>query len=184
MFYSGCQNWSGPSLWYIFRKRLASSARYSTHFSEFSSDIQHKKDMFLCSKYYHILWPRQQFTINQTLFYTDKKENKIFPIYREFQIGSGAKWYMRKGFLIYEKSQIFLPYMRTSLVIYDFAPDPSEFPNIGGKFSLLFISVMLFYVDYRRSSVLLQRLQMTAENRHSLRDPSRIFFNGFLGNFS
>ncbi len=30
------------------------------------------------------------------------------------------------------------PYMRRSLVIYDFAPDPSEFPNIWGKFSFLF----------------------------------------------
>ncbi len=33
--------------------------------------------------------------------YTDKKENKIFLIYREIQMGSGAKSYMRKGFLIY-----------------------------------------------------------------------------------
>jgi hypothetical protein len=34
---------------------------------------------------------------------TDKKENKIFLIYREIQMGSGAKSYMRKGFLIYEE---------------------------------------------------------------------------------
>ncbi len=34
---------------------------------------------------------------------TDKKENKIFPIYEEIQMGSGAKSYMRKGFLIYEE---------------------------------------------------------------------------------
>ncbi len=45
-------------------------------------------------------------------------------------MGSGAKSYMRKGFLIYEEAQIFSPYMRRSLVIYDFAPDHSEFPNI------------------------------------------------------
>jgi hypothetical protein len=48
-------------------------------------------------------------------------------------MGSGAKLFMRKGFLIYEDmhiAQIFSPYMRRSLVIYDFAPDPSEFPNI------------------------------------------------------
>ncbi len=43
-------------------------------------------------------------------------------------MGSGAKSYMRKGFLIYE--EIFSPYMRRPLVIYDFAPDYSEFPNI------------------------------------------------------
>jgi hypothetical protein len=33
---------------------------------------------------------------------TDKKENKIFLIFREIQMGSGAKSYMRSGFLIYE----------------------------------------------------------------------------------
>jgi hypothetical protein len=35
--------------------------------------------------------------------YTDKKENTIFLIYKEMQMGSGAKSYMRKGFLIYEE---------------------------------------------------------------------------------
>ncbi len=54
---------------------------------------------------------------------TDKKENKIFLIY----MGSCAKSYMRKGFLIYEEIH---KYFRRSLVIYDFAPDPSEFPNL------------------------------------------------------
>jgi hypothetical protein len=34
---------------------------------------------------------------------TDKKENKIFLIYREILMGSGAKSYMRKGFLIDEE---------------------------------------------------------------------------------
>ncbi len=34
---------------------------------------------------------------------TDKKVNKIFLIYKEIQMGSGAKSYMRKGFLIYEE---------------------------------------------------------------------------------
>ncbi len=32
--------------------------------------------------------------------YTDKKENKIFLIYIEIQMGSDAKSYMRKGFPI------------------------------------------------------------------------------------
>jgi hypothetical protein len=36
-------------------------------------------------------------------FHTGKKENKIFLINREIQMGSGAKSYMRKGFLIYEE---------------------------------------------------------------------------------
>jgi hypothetical protein len=34
---------------------------------------------------------------------TDKKEKKIFVIYKEIQMGSAAKSYMRKGFLIYEE---------------------------------------------------------------------------------
>ncbi len=34
---------------------------------------------------------------------TDEKEHKIFLIYKEIQMGSGAKSYMRKGFLIYEE---------------------------------------------------------------------------------
>ncbi len=48
-------------------------------------------------------------------------------------MGSGAKSYIRTGFLIYEELhsvKICSPYMRRSLVTYDFAPDPSKFPNI------------------------------------------------------
>jgi hypothetical protein len=44
----------------------------------------------------------------------------------------GAKSY--KGFLIYEEMHKNFHYMRSSLVIYDFSPDPSEFPNIRGEF--------------------------------------------------
>jgi hypothetical protein len=43
--------------------------------------------------------------------YTDKKESKIFLIYKEIQMGAVAKAYMRKGFLIYKE-------MRKYLVIY------------------------------------------------------------------
>jgi hypothetical protein len=43
---------------------------------------------------------------------TDKKENEIFIIYKEIQMGAVAKSYMRKGFLIYEK-------MRKYLTIYE-----------------------------------------------------------------
>jgi hypothetical protein len=35
--------------------------------------------------------------------YTDKKEKKIFLIYKEIQSGAVAKSYIRKGFLIYEE---------------------------------------------------------------------------------
>jgi hypothetical protein len=34
---------------------------------------------------------------------TDEKENEIFIIYKEIQMGSGAKSEMRNGFLIYEE---------------------------------------------------------------------------------
>jgi hypothetical protein len=44
--------------------------------------------------------------------HTDKKENKIFLIYKEIQSGAVAKSYMRKGFLIYEE-------MHKYLVIYE-----------------------------------------------------------------
>jgi hypothetical protein len=42
----------------------------------------------------------------------DKKEKQIFLIYKEIQMGSGAKSYMRKGFLIYEE-------MRKYFFIYE-----------------------------------------------------------------
>jgi hypothetical protein len=38
---------------------------------------------------------------------TDKKENKIFLMYKEIQMGSGAKSYLRKGFLIFEEMRKF-----------------------------------------------------------------------------
>ncbi len=42
-----------------------------------------------------------------------------------------------------------------ALVIYDFAPDPSEFPNIGGKFSFLFYQCILLAVElsYKATTV-------------------------------
>ncbi len=43
---------------------------------------------------------------------------------------AGAKSYMRKGFLIMRKWANISSYMRRPSVIYDFAPDPSEFPDI------------------------------------------------------
>jgi hypothetical protein len=65
-------------------------------------------------------------TIVEQAPYTDKKEKKIFLIYKEIQMGSGAKSYMRR-----------------SSVIYDFAPDLSEFPYIlyEENFILFFNSV-------------------------------------------
>jgi hypothetical protein len=47
--------------------------------------------------------------------YTEKKEIKIFLIYKNIQVGSGAKSCIRKGFLILymRKCANFLQYMRT-----------------------------------------------------------------------
>jgi hypothetical protein len=45
-------------------------------------------------------------------------------------MGSGAKSYMRKGFLMRKCTNIFTIHEEVVLVIYDFASDPSEFPNI------------------------------------------------------
>ncbi len=44
--------------------------------------------------------------------YTDRKEKKIFLIYKKIQNGAVAKSYMRKGFLIYEE-------MRKYFIIYE-----------------------------------------------------------------
>jgi hypothetical protein len=48
---------------------------------------------------------------NKNTVYTDKKENKLFLIYKEIQMGSGAKSYMRKGFLIYEEMHKYFPHI-------------------------------------------------------------------------
>ncbi len=48
---------------------------------------------------------------NSSLWYTDKKEIKMFliVIYKEIQSGAVAKSYMRKGFLIYEEMLKYFP---------------------------------------------------------------------------
>ncbi len=57
--------------------------------------------------------------INIYAKYTVKKEKNIFLIHIEIRKGSGAKSYMRKGFLVYEEMRkyLFLLYMMTPLVI-------------------------------------------------------------------
>jgi hypothetical protein len=58
--------------------------------------------------------------------HTDKKENEIFLIFQEIQMGSVAKSYMRKGFLIYEEMCKYLTKYEEAIiiVIYDFATAP------------------------------------------------------------
>jgi hypothetical protein len=50
--------------------------------------------------------------IEREFRHTDKKENKIFLIYKEIHMGAVAKSYMGKRFLIYEE-------MRKYIVIYE-----------------------------------------------------------------
>ncbi len=71
-----------------------------------------------------------------------KKENNIFLIYKEIQMGAVARSYMRKGFLIYEE-------MRKYLVIYEEAVSHIwlchrsllDFLSDEKNFILFFISV-------------------------------------------
>jgi hypothetical protein len=55
---------------------------------------------------------------------TDKKENKIFLICKEIQMGAVAKSYMKKGFLIYEEMHNYLVIYEEALFIYDLATVP------------------------------------------------------------
>ncbi len=79
--------------------------------------------------------------------YTDKKENKIFLIFKEIQMEAVAKSYMRKGFLKYEE-------ICKYLVIYEEAVSHIglcnrsllDFPIYEENFVFFFISVV--YVDY------------------------------------
>jgi hypothetical protein len=55
--------------------------------------------------------------------YTDKKENKIFLIYKEIQKEAVAMSYVTNGLLIYDYLRISL-YIRKPFLIYDFATAP------------------------------------------------------------
>jgi hypothetical protein len=59
-----------------------------------------------------------------TSAHTDKKENKIFLLCKEIQMGAVAKSYMRKGFLMYEEMRKYLVIYEEAVVIYDFATAP------------------------------------------------------------
>jgi len=50
--------------------------------------------------------------------YTDKKEYKIFLIYKEIQSGAVAMSYMRKGFLIYEEMHKYFPKYEEAISLY------------------------------------------------------------------
>jgi hypothetical protein len=68
--------------------------------------------------------------------YTDKKENKIFLIYKEIKKVALANSYMTNGLLI--NGEIFahfpIPYIRKPFLIYDFAT-ASFFISVRGRWS-------------------------------------------------
>ncbi len=53
--------------------------------------------------------PKAKHFYHYYTLYTDKKENEIFLIYEKIQMGSVAKSYMWKGFLINEEMRKNLP---------------------------------------------------------------------------
>ncbi len=72
---------------------------------------------------------------------TDKKEKKIFLIYKEIQKRAVAKSYKRKGFQIYE--EIFCELLGCSYLYMTLQLLPSEFSYIWGKLSFIFTFVWL-----------------------------------------
>jgi hypothetical protein len=76
--------------------------------------------------------------IDDNSMYTDKKENKIFLIYKEIQSGAVAKSYMRKCFLIYEEMRKYFPIYEEAVSYIWLQLLHSEFPYIWGKFDFLF----------------------------------------------
>ncbi len=77
------------------------------------------------------------------ILYTDKKENKIFLIYKER--GIGCKSYMTNGLLIYGEA---FPHILGSPSSYmTLHPIPSEFPYIWRKFCFLFYRCTIPYPE-------------------------------------
>ncbi len=77
--------------------------------------------------------------------YTDEKENKIFLIYKEIQMGSGAKSYMRKGCPlanIWENAQIFHHIWGGRESYMTLHPIHLNFLIYEENFSFFFISVL------------------------------------------
>ncbi len=60
----------------------------------------------------------------------NKKEKKIFLIYKEIQTGSDAKSYIRKSFLIYEEMRKCWAIYKETVDLMTLRPIPYEFPYI------------------------------------------------------
>jgi hypothetical protein len=94
--------------------------------------------LYVCRQWVYTLQ-----SLNLDLWYTDKKENEIFLICKEIQMGLVAKSYMRKGFLIYEEMRKYLTIYEDALESYiTLQSIPSEFPYVRRKFDFLFYECM------------------------------------------
>ncbi len=81
---------------------------------------------------------------------TDKKEKKIFLVYMEIQKGSGAKPYMRKGFLIYEEG---LPNIWGSAQIFSYYKEAVKHIWLCTRSLLKFLKLYLRKNQFSFSSV-------------------------------
>ncbi len=98
----------------------------------------------------HCFWENQYFLVcTEKISYislcTDKKENKIFLIYKEIQMGSGAKSYMRKGFLVYEEMHKYFHHIWGGRWSYmTLHPIPLNFLIYEENFSFFFNNAVVF----------------------------------------
>ncbi len=90
---------------------------------------------------------------------TDKKEKKIFLIYKEIQTGAVAKSYMMNAFLIYEKCANIQSYLRSPLVIQymTLQPLPLNFLIYEQNLIFFFVSVAWLCVAKNKINPFLHR---------------------------
>ncbi len=89
-------------------------------------------------------------------WYTDKKENQIFLIYREIQSGAVAKSFMTNGLLIYGEifSHFLINVLGSPSTYMTLQLLHSEFPYIWGKFYLIFFQCTILPCYFRKSGII------------------------------
>ncbi len=129
-----CAYWAGAQWQFSLLKpdtikiriwRVKGSEKFSVHKSKIHK-IRYSRCLLYCIERSSWLMERPKALTQMGLGawnlkkHTDKKEKKIFLIYREIQSGAVLKSYMRKGKYAANISS----YMRRPLLIYDFATAP------------------------------------------------------------
>ncbi len=88
---------------YFFQKALITVLATRTFTKKtFISQILNSHPFWPCSGLWCVLRANSPCSTGFFLLYSDKKEKKSLLIFKEIHMGSVAKSYMRKGFLIYE----------------------------------------------------------------------------------